>query len=246
MTTPALDRPVVLSPGRALRELISGTPDTDADALGIPVGDARVVVVQTETPHLLERLQRAIPLPRRCATTSTADEWVLLLSGVPHRSGVDAAEREAARVLTELRRCQVGGWHGGISAPVRGADDLPSAYRDAADCAGLAARDGQPFLAADEVWARLACARLRTVTRSALPTRSPIDALRQHDERNGTPYGETLGAWLGLGCDTNATANVLCVHPNTLRYRLHRAASLIGLDLDDSNQRLVLQLAFGD
>ncbi|MFC9786570.1 PucR family transcriptional regulator [Rhodococcus sp. NPDC127528] len=41
----------------------------------------------------------------------------------------------------------------------------------------------------------------------------------------------TFEAYLDVGCDRTATAAVLHVHPNTVAYRLRKAAALTGLDL---------------
>ncbi|MFC0107045.1 PucR family transcriptional regulator [Kibdelosporangium aridum] len=48
-------------------------------------------------------------------------------------------------------------------------------------------------------------------------------------------YLEALG-------DVRAAANRLHIHPNTLRYRVRRAAEIAGIDLDDPKQRLITQL----
>lgn len=115
-----------------------------------------------------------------------------------------------------------------------------------------AAREARRFLAAlarcggavvvDDEWAALAVERLRRAARTLIPLRSPIEVLAAHDKRRGTDFGETLGTWLNLNCDTEATSRALGIHPNTLRYRLRRASALAGLNLSDPNVRLVLQL----
>jgi sugar diacid utilization regulator len=51
-----------------------------------------------------------------------------------------------------------------------------------------------------------------------------------------------LRSWLAHGRDIGATARELGVHPNTVRYRLRRAAEALGIDYDDSDQVLLLWL----
>jgi DNA-binding PucR family transcriptional regulator len=49
-------------------------------------------------------------------------------------------------------------------------------------------------------------------------------------------------AYLDAFGDVRSAARVLHVHPNTLRYRVRRAAEVAGIDLDDPLQRLFAQL----
>ncbi len=51
-----------------------------------------------------------------------------------------------------------------------------------------------------------------------------------------------LRTWLARGRDVSATARELGVHPNTVRYRLRRAAATLGVDYEDSDQVLLLWL----
>jgi DNA-binding PucR family transcriptional regulator len=68
-------------------------------------------------------------------------------------------------------------------------------------------------------------------------------AVLDHDARHATSYAALLGAYLDAGRDVAVTAELLTVHPNTVRYRLRRAAELFGLDLGDPEQALPLWLA---
>ncbi|GAB2811803.1 helix-turn-helix domain-containing protein [Actinocorallia aurea] len=67
-------------------------------------------------------------------------------------------------------------------------------------------------------------------------------AVRAHDAAHKTTYAETFLAYFEADGDIRAAAEALTVHPNTLRYRLTRAAELFGLDLADPDTRLVLWL----
>lgn len=54
---------------------------------------------------------------------------------------------------------------------------------------------------------------------------------------------ETLEAYLAQGSSIEATARVLFVHPNTVRYRLKRVVDLTGLSPGDARDSFVLRLA---
>jgi PucR family transcriptional regulator, purine catabolism regulatory protein len=53
----------------------------------------------------------------------------------------------------------------------------------------------------------------------------------------------TLYAYLECGGQVAATSKMLGLHRNTVAARLHRLRERLGVDLDDPNQRLALQLA---
>lgn len=59
----------------------------------------------------------------------------------------------------------------------------------------------------------------------------------------GGPLLETLSVYLNEGRSLEATARQLYVHPNTVRYRLRRIASVTGWDPTDAREGFVLQIA---
>ncbi|MEV8225943.1 helix-turn-helix domain-containing protein [Streptomyces sp. NPDC079167] len=67
----------------------------------------------------------------------------------------------------------------------------------------------------------------------------PVHAMVEHDRAHGSRYGDSVAAHLDAFGDTAAAARRLNVHPNTLRYRLHRARELFGVDLADPAVRLL-------
>ena len=70
----------------------------------------------------------------------------------------------------------------------------------------------------------------------------PVRGLAAHDAEKGTHYLETLGAYLEAFGDIPTAATRLGIHANTFRYRLRRLIELFELDLDDPDERLVLEL----
>ncbi|MGC5586097.1 PucR family transcriptional regulator [Ornithinimicrobium sp. W1679] len=63
--------------------------------------------------------------------------------------------------------------------------------------------------------------------------------LRDHS----SPLLETVQAYLDHGGALEATARALFLHPNTVRYRLRRAADVVGLDAHDPRDAWVLQVS---
>ncbi|AQZ64238.1 PucR family transcriptional regulator [[Actinomadura] parvosata subsp. kistnae] len=70
----------------------------------------------------------------------------------------------------------------------------------------------------------------------------PYRRLLDHDAEHGTELAATLEAYLDAFGDVSVAAARVHVHPNTFRYRLKRLAEIGGLDLDDPDARLTVQL----
>jgi hypothetical protein len=122
----------------------------------------------------------------------------------------------------------------------------------AADLAGAAVSARAALAAADVVVAWPAAPRPVTA-RALLPERAlagDADARRTLVEEvylplraAGAPLLETAGAYLDYGASLEATARALYLHPNTVRYRLRKAADVCGLDPADHRERFVLHVA---
>jgi DNA-binding PucR family transcriptional regulator len=70
-----------------------------------------------------------------------------------------------------------------------------------------------------------------------------VGALIAHDRKHGTPYLDTLFAYLREGCRSQACADAIGLHVTTLRYRLSRIEELFGIRLDMPEQRFAVELA---
>lgn len=66
--------------------------------------------------------------------------------------------------------------------------------------------------------------------------------LQELDGKSGTEYLATLRAFLSTFGNVAEAARLVDVHENTFRYRIRRLTELAGIDLDDPDERLVLQL----
>ena len=72
--------------------------------------------------------------------------------------------------------------------------------------------------------------------------RQTLARLLAHDRKSGTLM-RTLATWFRHHSHPMATARALHIHRNTLDYRLQKIAELTGLDLDDTDDRLLLYVA---
>lgn len=73
---------------------------------------------------------------------------------------------------------------------------------------------------------------------------TPLGDLERHDRRHGSDLVATVRTFLQHGGDVANSAAALHVHPNTLRNRLRRCKDGCGVDLADSDTRLVLMVQF--
>ncbi|MFE3461925.1 helix-turn-helix domain-containing protein [Nocardiopsis aegyptia] len=69
-----------------------------------------------------------------------------------------------------------------------------------------------------------------------------VSRLIEHDRAGGADLVHSLLAYLEAFGDARAAAERLHIHPNTLRYRVRRAASVSGIDMADPGERLFTQL----
>ena len=74
-------------------------------------------------------------------------------------------------------------------------------------------------------------------------TEETIGKLIAYDRAQGTDLIETLNAYFAHNSNLSATAEALYVHRNTLLYRMERIREISGLDFDNSETRLSVQLA---
>lgn len=70
-----------------------------------------------------------------------------------------------------------------------------------------------------------------------------IGRVAAHDRENGTPYLETLAAYLRAACRSQPCADAMGLHVTTLRYRLARIEELFQIDADTPERRFALELA---
>lgn len=225
------------SAGR-LREVLAGTPGT-ATGLVLPPGPWRVVALSGLDPYAGPDEQLDL-----WATTLRRHSWAdpqlttydrVVVAVVTTRSGsgswewlagiVDAAHRHAP----ELRVAA-----GGAAATTA---DLPRSRREALET--LALTEASAVTTHEESWAALTV-RHATMGLDLELVGGPVLGLEAHDRDHGTRYVETLRAVLQHRGDPNQAAQILHVHPNTLRHRMKRMAGVAELDLGRATSRLAL------
>ena len=147
-------------------------------------------------------------------------------------------------ILAELTggRCRVG-----VGGQCEDAADFPRSYHEAQ----LALKMQLVSHAADSVTVfddlgvyRVLCEIPETTTMERF-VRRWLGPLLDYDQRKGTgaELVATLIEYLERGGNYDATANALCVHRSTLKYRLQRIRDLGGYDLRDPDTYFNLQLA---
>lgn len=241
----------------AVSRLLEGDPDpmVTADALGLdPAGPFTVLLVapRVTTPGVaplfrvvnLVALHAESQLGRSC-TALIGDAAHVIVSG--RRAGDKAAiERLACHVVDIVRtslRIDV------VIALGPAVDDLtatPIATDEARRILALLRRRPAlgPVAGIDQVADQLALTTLEHLTATnprALSTRAA--AIRRHDQSAGTDIQALLRTWFETGRDVRATAERLSMHPNTVRYRLRRTATVFNLDYLDGDQMLLLWLS---
>ncbi|WP_040423150.1 PucR family transcriptional regulator [Actinopolymorpha alba] len=146
------------------------------------------------------------------------------------------------RLVAETENDDNRGWAAVAGSPVS-ASGLPHSRAEAAELLGLL-RSGDvsgPALAVESAWDAVVVNRVVASVDLAVAG-GPLPALLDHDVRHGTEYVPTLAAWLRHHGEPLRAARELQIHPNTLRYRMHRLQGVIDLDLNDPRRRLALQL----
>lgn len=72
--------------------------------------------------------------------------------------------------------------------------------------------------------------------------RGLLRPLQRYDNEHHGDLLATLAAYLRHGGNSTRTADALYLHRNSLRYRLARIQALTGMDPDDPDARLALQV----
>lgn len=115
----------------------------------------------------------------------------------------------------------------GVSSAHRGPDGIRIGYFEALDA--VSAGPGIQRSAVVDL------GRLLTVTSTQVPVRriaeTMLEPLLTYDAKHGSELIKTLRVYLASDRHVATSAEVLCVHRNTLRYRLHQVEELLGEDV---------------
>jgi DNA-binding PucR family transcriptional regulator len=132
-----------------------------------------------------------------------------------------------------------------VGPPIEGLRDVSRARREAERVLGVLRTDarGRTIAATEDVRSEVVLHELKelSVDHPSL-TRGKLERVLAHDAEHDATYAETLRAYLDFFGDVPRAAEQISVHPNTFRYRMRRLAELFDLNLDDPDERVVLEL----
>ena len=192
---------------------------------------------------LLSLIQRAGAAWKGATLTAARSDHVVVLW-----------QEESARSATEfahfLRReiqAYAAGWTATICmGPV--CDDLSEygdGYRLACGVTDLVQQSGggDRVVSLEMIGAYRLLLQVKRPRELASFAQSTLGQMHDYDAEHGTKLGNTLRAYMDQRCHVATTARLLHVHPNTVAYRLRRIEELLGVDLDDPEALLHIQLA---
>ena len=199
------------------------------------------VSMHTAAAYVGDLLRTGLSAYRIPAAAGAFDGRAMAVAGTSADTAV--LQSIIATVIARANESIGSGWRAGVSATLPGLTGIPSAAAQAAQAwrvvahipghreIGLHERLG-PGLLLMEIHSSLG--------QSELVSGEPLRTLLAHDAANGTDYVKSLSRWIGANHDVARAAELLMLHPNTLRHRLRRIAEVI--DIDDADLRLVLAL----
>ncbi len=159
--------------------------------------------------------------------------------------GASVSENQARRwIRGALANAQLGQAFG-VSRIVRGLEGLREGVRQALGARELgqriAGRQGGWYY--EELGLYRLLADLRDQNSLDRFCEDVLGALLRYDAANETELVHTLEVFFRQNNNVSQAAQALYVHRNTLNYRLGRIAEITGVDLNDADARLCLQLA---
>jgi DNA-binding PucR family transcriptional regulator len=218
---------------RAVARQIGADPDKPAAVVAFALRDEG-----DRTGRELRRVELASVISvhaaayrRSALVTQSGDRTYVLLPDLASDTALLGLTRDmvsaAARQLRVRTRAAVG-------RVVPGIADVRASREEADRVLDALTEDGDPDVATlADVRSRVLVGETLALLAERPSLRDPrLTALAAHDLAPSL-----LAYWDALG-DVRAAAARLHVHPNTLRYRVRRAAELTGLDLDDPLVRL--------
>lgn len=237
-----------------LRTLLDGHSIVGSELLelGIPRG-REVVLIALEPPageplsalsQLRSTVQRHLSLRHPETVTAVKDHRVFALLAYDG----DAASDIAEPLLGVLDRQIAPGARVAVAGSTRRATEI-ARLRGLANRLFEAAQSpvsgsSGPVLTVERLRPDLLFERLRPLLAESPELQVPgiDDMIAENPEIAGT-----LLAWCGAFGNVAASARILGIHENTVRYRLQRARELYGVELDDADARLTawIQLRVG-
>ncbi len=230
-----------IDPARPLRLLVFDTVKTSAPAAirdmrtQEQLEEARAEIQATVEAALADQGMPAIAMSR--------GDTLIVLFQAPRLEqeelrGAAQAVRGRAETLVQGVRLR-----GGLSEAFTGARGVPRAHAQAREAVRLAASSGRPELILfSDLGPSIRALENQDVEQLALFYESTIGRLRQHDSAQNDELVHSLEVFLEERRSVSQSAKRLYVHQNTMRYRLKKIETLLGIDLDDSETLVDLYL----
>lgn len=157
--------------------------------------------------------------------------------------------RITADTLARVGERLGGGWRAGIGRIASSVASAPVSARQAEEALRAVCGPYATDLVGshEELSAALFLMDVEAAVRAKpAPYGEPLERVAAHDARHGTQYVHSLSVWTAAHYDVPRAAELLSLHPNTLRYRLRRIGELVELDDPDTRLVLALQLRLND
>jgi hypothetical protein len=244
--------------GHVLRQFLSGglSPNHAASILGVDEHSNIVVIAvdveatRSDAVIIQNRAVRALALYTQMHLASslvgTVDQQIYLLYASPTRRepDVQAIMRSISKHLTRAVQTNVRAAAGGVHRGLAAAE----ISRNEADLTLRVLRTKNDW-EHDGLFASMrhdiVLNEIVDVLRAhPILVHGLLDRLITHDRQHNTDYMTTLRTYMNSFGDMRSAAELLHLHPNSLRYRVKRLTEIGGLDLGDPKLRLVLQLFF--
>ncbi len=191
--------------------------------------------------RLMERYSSAEPSYRQAFFPYAGG--VLFLVSADDREGAavpDAFVEQSFREIGfEMQKCRVG-----VGSTAGGYEEYALAIAEAVRAARLCRLSGKRlmrFEAAGAYRLILAVAEDRSARRFCAEA---VGTIEEHDRANASELLGTLCEYVRRRGDVRSTAQALFQHPNTIRYRLKKAASLLGFTEDVYEQLFIVMSVY--
>jgi purine catabolism regulator len=192
--------------------------------------------------HMVALLRAEVRSRRIAGVVGQAPDGALVLYPV---SAVQRAIQVTEAIRVTLGACLSEGVACGLGQPAQGLSALRKSYRQAERALRMGVQlrhDGCAVYFGDLSLYRLL---LSVEDRQELQRffDESLGPIVEYDARHDGELVQTLEAFFANNGNLARTSESLCVHRNTLSYRLGRVAEITGLDLDNAETRLMLHLA---
>jgi len=179
------------------------------------------------------------------ALVQALENEIVIFGRLETRQGI-----ESARLIAESIRRQAGAEFPndplaiGIGRAVDALIGLRDSYREARQALSMARRLANPNpLYFGELNVYRLLFQLEYSPELASFCQETIGTLIEYDRAQGTDLVETLSSYFAHKGNLSQTAEAMFIHRNTLLYRMERIREISGLDLDNPETRLSIQLA---